>query len=199
MRRVSRRHVFLRRLSAPLGSAWGYSVVRPVEFEFSGRFRAAPFPLSAKRPYNGPMRPYLKIVPALLIGLVAIGCAGDNGFRIDEFRGDWSGTQAFIPPFGGAQDGGFITLHIDDNGVITGAISRTGVGDSVQVTGSVDFQGEMTLDWQFAGENARHASGEARVDGGQLRPTASNGQFQVISLGQNIGGLQFVCGPVLPG
>lgn len=145
------------------------------------------------------MRPFLKIVPALLVGLVAIGCAGDNGFRLDQFRGSWSGNQKFIPPIGIDQDAGFLTLNIDDNGVITGAISRTGVGDTAPVTGSVDFQGEMSLDWQFAGENARHADGEARVDGGQLKPTSSNGTFPVTSGGQPVGEFEFICGPVLPG
>lgn len=111
---------------------------------------------------------------------------------VKAFPGNWVGTQMFLPPIGIEQDAGFLTLGIDTNGLISGAISRTNVGDSAPIQGTIGSDGTITLNWQFAGENQRTANGKVVITaGGQLEPLSGVGSLAVSSGGVEIGELEF--------
>jgi len=144
------------------------------------------------------MRHLVRFAGALLVSALVLGCAGDNGFRADEFQGNWTGVQRFLPVFGNPQDAGFLTLNIDSNGFITGQMSRTAQNDVVQVVGSVNKIGDMSLSWEFSDELARTARGEVRENGGQITPTSANGTLQVTNSDGVVGELEFTVQRMLP-
>ncbi len=111
---------------------------------------------------------------------------------VKAFPGNWVGTQMFIPPIGIEQDAGFLTIGIDTNGLISGAISRTTVGDSAPIHGTIGSDGTLTLSWQFAGENSRTANGKVAITpGGKLEPLSGAGSLIVSSGGVEVGELEF--------
>jgi len=123
---------------------------------------------------------------------VSSGCGGTGTGGSSPFDGDWAGLQRFFDIFGAVQDQGFMEFFIDDNGFVSGTISKNSTNETVSLTGFVENNGEMEISWQFNGELRRTASGHVHISSGDLSPSSGDDALPTSNSNGPVGRLEFI-------
>lgn len=128
--------------------------------------------------------------------ILALGCGGEGGLPNGNpgafpFAGNWFGEEQFTNKSGAVSDKGFLTLHIDASGGVTGTMKRTSDNISVAVTGSLDQFHQLELNWQFPSQLRRTSKGVVVIEQAKLHPDSPDSASRVTDSSGDIGRLKF--------
>jgi len=105
-------------------------------------------------------------------GLVVLTTPATAQDEWSSLEGNWAGRytyESFVPPFG--TQNGKMTLSIDSNGKVTGDAHNFATGQTADLEGSIDKDGELKITIEFPNESYTANGIVAKTKNGNLKGT----------------------------